>query len=384
MQNILICAALVILPFIHLPGWDNREIKFVLSGFFALLIFLNQIWKDGLKGTRNVWFLLLLGYLFIHPNFMPIFKISIQDAKVGAFWIYQPMYFIVIFALFYLAVSSISRLRVSIECFFTAIEWVAFVTALYMILQHFGIDQFFKPLVSEQIKNTPSAQMIGAFNHPILASTFLSMCVPVLLHKGNWIRIITVVSVIVLSKSMMGIASLAMCVILYYGVRNLSFLIQLIVALSALTIPYWDLIRKLIVHESSGRLGIWSFIFQDFIHPIHHGITKTYALTGNGIGSFRYISQAIHNSPWKEAHNDYLEFLYNCGFIGLFLLLMALWTVLKPSFKQAKSDPFVRVSLCSLVSSCVAAFGTFNWQMGAHIFYTVFFAGILTNLTLEN
>ena len=85
-------------------------------------------------------------------------------------------------------------------------------------------------------------------------------------------------------------------------------------------------------------------------------------------------SEASLNNFW-QAHNDYLEFLYNTGIVGLGLFLSALFVFLrKADIFRSKMSRHIFASL-SCIGIC--AIGTFVFQLGVFIIYTLTLAGML-------
>jgi hypothetical protein len=76
--------------------------------------------------------------------------------------------------------------------------------------------------------------------------------------------------------------------------------------------------------------------------------------------------------------------LYECGVVGLILLLGAIAWVFRRTYSfraiwRGETDPYRMSLLSSFLCICLCALGTFVWQIGPTIFYTVVIAGLLHN-----
>lgn len=78
------------------------------------------------------------------------------------------------------------------------------------------------------------------------------------------------------------------------------------------------------------RLQIWGEVFT---------LSNQYPWTGWGIGTFKVLYHAIsklHTRPWGEAHNDYLQVLFETGYIGLGLMVAFIGQLVWRIWRQAQ------------------------------------------------
>ena len=91
----------------------------------------------------------------------------------------------------------------------------------------------------------------------------------------------------------------------------------------------------------SGRLGIWHFALTDW--------WGTNPIFGAGVWAQRIpMGQAQmkflpNGEIWMEAHNEYLQWLYEYGLVGVAILTGWLWT-----HRRMFRDATVGASLCAL------------------------------------
>jgi O-antigen ligase len=109
---------------------------------------------------------------------------------------------------------------------------------------------------------------------------------------------------------------------------------------------------------------------KDLTSPIREGVEGRWPLTGLGLGSFYYTFHIRHHNSFFQAHNEYFEFLYNCGIGGLFLLLAAIWQMIKKGWNN-------KYLLASFICVLIIAGGTFIFQLGAPMYYSVVIIGLL-------
>jgi len=251
--------------------------------------------------------------------------------------------------------------------------------SVYAIGQWFGYDQFFAvKLDNPAAVHTTNYLVGGSMGHPTILAAFIVMIIPLAIYiKKYWMAAIMLVAVI-LTKSDIALGSLFASGIFYIGLRNKKTAIitavssAIIVAL-AVTAYINTPLKKYV--SDSGRFAMWADVIADVNNPMHSTLTDTYPWTGFGIGSFKYIYPVKNANIWYQAHNEYLEILYNTGIIGLFLFMMG-WIGLICGHRLF-TDTFPKVLLTSFFCISVCAGGTFPWQLGAHAYYTITILGLL-------
>jgi O-antigen ligase len=364
------------------PGFDTREPKMAIALVFALALSLVGIYQGKLKPLKNKWLLILMGYLLINIWLCPKPIFMYGNIQAGAFWLWQPLAQLLIFFLMFATITSIEFDDKQKNTILKVMSWVGLVMAIYVILQFFRIDQFYKLANTNEALGTPSNRLGGTLGHPTLVSPFIAMLIPICLYlKKYWFAGIMVIAVL-LTKSQIAIGVLVVTLIFFCALKNRKTAIRIsilsLIFLFLFITAYFQNPKIKSLVGDSGRFAQWQQILKDVKAPVVKGLEKTYPFTGLGIGSFKYIYHVKNNNTFNQAHNEYLEILYNTGIIGLFLFLMALWTILKGEYFK---DRYRKYLLTSFVCIAVCAGGTFVWQLGPHLYYTIV---ILALLNKEN
>jgi hypothetical protein len=153
-----------------------------------------------------------------------------------------------------------------------------------------------------------------------------------------------------------------------------------IILSSVVSIGYFKSAKIKSFVGDSGRFKVWSVIIKDVKNPMNaNGQAIKRSLTGFGLGSFRYLFHNQHKDltpgePFFEAHNEYLEVLYNTGIIGLGLFLMGIFFIIRQSFPLDRLNAHL---LASFICVAVSAGGIFCLQNGAIVFYILTITGLL-------
>jgi hypothetical protein len=136
--------------------------------------------------------------------------------------------------------------------------------------------------------------------------------------------------------------------------------------------------------KDAGRFREWRLMLDDWSSPLNEGKDNSFAITGLGVGSFQYVYPNKHQSTFRQAHNEYIQVLYELGLVGLLLMLGAIYWVVRMNFSWRKlwrgeMDQYRLALLSSFLCIAINAFGTFVWQIGPTIFYSAVIVGLLHN-----
>ena len=115
-----------------------------------------------------------------------------------------------------------------------------------------------------------------------------------------------------------------------------------------------DRLMKLKEDGGSGRISIWRDIIDHF--EVSDSISRWF---GHGYQSVYY--QLVPYGKHRLAHNSYLEFLYDYGYIGLIIFLCFFIMVIKKTYQAFRRKSIHNVSmlialLISVVFSCFSYF----------------------------
>jgi len=261
--------------------------------------------------------------------------------------------------LYYALVTNLTRDKISFLIY--SIISSAALVALYGVLEHFGID---KHLWVQDV----ASRVFSTIGQPNWLSAYLVAILPLPIflafnhchprsNRGSifyFSLALLFFITIIFTKSQSGLAATGLilaAIIIYFTGRKLKFIYFLIVPLIlVLAIAKRDFIVKinpfgvsnlaaLVEADRATRLaGSDSMIIRQVVWQGARELGLKNPLFGTGLETFGYtyftVRPALHNllSEWEflynKAHNEYLNFLANTGFVGLaaYLLLIG-WTL---------------------------------------------------------
>jgi hypothetical protein len=378
----LIGLGLGMIPFCLWKGLDTREPKLYAAMIFSLILSLYGFYKGRLKPYKNIWFLLFIIYIPINYFLSPQINFKILDSQIGTFWLVQAYLVIMIYLIALVAISSYEFSDKDKSLILKVMVWVGTIMSLYGALQYCGFDQFF---VGHIPGNFISKNVCGTLGTTCLFSPFIAMIIPIALYLKKYINSILMILMVFLCDSQIGYGAMFVSLIFLIGTKNKKMMIAMfslfIILSSVLSIGYFKSAKIKSFIGDNGRFKVWSVIMNDIKNPISDdkGNPKRFALTGFGLGSFRYLFHTQHKElipgePFFEAHNEYLELFYNTGVIGLGLFLMGIFFIIKQSFPLNRLNAHL---LASFICVTVSAGGIFCLQNGAIAFYVLTITGLL-------
>ena len=382
----LIVAGLVTIPFLTLQGYNTRIPKMGLALGIALAIGLIAIFQGKLKSFKNKPLLILIFFLLISVYFSPKPDITLLGLNVSNFWVWKPMFYISVFFLMLVTVSSLELSKEDIKLILNVMVWVGFIMALYCIVQSLNIEQFFtlNTKVAATI-HTPKNIIGGTLGHPTIVSPFIAMIIPIALYLKKRIKALIKFIAVCLTCSQVAIGAMLVSLVFYCATMRRKWLvggcILLISASAILGVGYFKSPQIKAFVKPSGRFGTWKQVVTDIKSPINKEGNR-YGLTGFGPGSFRYVFPVKHKSIMHQVHNDPLEIAFNTGIIGLGLFLWAIFYIFQINFSfkriwKGEPDKYRMALLSSFLCILLCSLGTFVFQLNPHIFYTLIIVGFL-------
>lgn len=383
----LVKCGLIVTPFLVIPGTDIRDIKLDIAGIVALGIGLSAIYEYGIKPYRNKWLMLFVWVTCSSYFLAPHAPVEMFGIDVTLFWIYKPMYYFLVFGLMLFAISSIKLDEISFSRILHIMTWCGFVTAIYIILQFFKLDQVFTTCTDGTY-----GHMAGFVGNPTHVSPFIAMIIPICLYLRRRTMAITGIVAVLMTRSEVALVAMIISLMFYVAMKSKRafFTTCATVALICIIVAgmaSFGVLRRDMVTDHE-RFEMWGKILTDTKTPQKTGSNQIYPLTGLGMGTFKYVFPFQHKNGFQQAHNDYLELLYNAGIIGLGLFLAGIALFFKKNFnikgifnKEERSRFYsLKVALfASLVCVCVSAGGTFIWQIGTTIYYSILIMGLISN-----
>lgn len=393
MTKFLINLGLVLTPFVVIPGIDVRDIKMTVASLIASALGLSGLRDGMIKPLSNKWFYYFVFYAVSCYIFAPNPALCLLGMNVGYFWVWQPMFNFLVFALAIVVISSIEFTGEQLDKTLRIMTMCGFLMACYVILQRLGIDQFFDNVGADHL-----GRMAGFVGNPTHVSPFIGMLLPLALHQRKYLFAGIMSIAIVCTTSQVAIGSTIIGIALYYALRKKRDLFGLVLVgvlvittLSIMCKNDTDFYLKLRGFAADNqRFMVYEQVIKDVnSKPFEHSNMR-YPLTGWGMGNFKYTFHFAHADNetfmrFHQVHNEYLEILYNIGIVGFVLFMLMLYTFFKEKairFYNSELSDLERALLSGFVLICIVAFGTFAWQIGTLAFYSVVIVGLLNNKSI--
>ena len=374
-------------PNVRIVAGDTRSHKELMAVALALFIGLLALYLGKMKPFRNKWLLFFIGLQMVTINLMPRIPLVINGTDNSGFWVWKPMFEVLCFLLMGIALASIEIKKRDIDNLLKIICFVMVIQAGYVILQSLGLDQFFRAKGIGVIGSVEFAERVGVLGQPTLVSPFIAMGIPIALYMRKFLFAAVMALAVCLTHSQVAIGAMVISLLAYVClVRPKNFLFVCPLTLISVAVAFKT---GLLNVNGNGRFEAWKSIIHGILDTKISGYEGVdFSLFGHGLGSFPYLSPTLeganHMAKFTSAHNEYLEIWWCCGIFGVVLAVMALGYIFIKGFKDTTEKlDYTRslniALLCSLLVSSLCALGTFTWQLGAHAFYTVFFAGLILN-----
>lgn len=391
MINWLLRIGLVVTPFIFAPGRVDpaREPKMAWALVFALAISLTSLYKGLLKPFKNRWAFILVGLYLLSFYLSPNAGLKLFGMASGRFWSWEPMYQGIIFLLFTITVASIDFNKKDLNILFDIMVWCGMIMATLVILQFFYLDQFFEHRFGTY------GRMAGTLGNPTLIGPYLMIVVPLALYRRRYVFAIAMLAATIMTRSDVALAGFVVMILSYIAFKSKKLFVTItvlfIILISSIGYIYTTSHEVRQIFPDNERFLTWSQAIEDIHTPIMTEATATYPITGIGPGSFKYIFHARHNSDndnFIYAHNEFVNVIFELGIAGLIAFLMTIGVMLKQkvSIKEIFSGTMnhrKRAMLASFMGIMTCAIGSFVWQIGTHIFYTLIVIGFLYNQSIE-
>ncbi len=383
--RILIYIGLAIIPFFLRAGQGTREPKMELALGLALAICLLALFQGRFKARWNPWFPAILIYLMVSYPFAPP-PVELIKANVPNLWAWKPTLAITIFMLMILTISSLHlRLR-DRRLMLSIMTWAGVVMSGYVFMQFFGVDQF---CIQKPDWYWPN-RIGGTMGNRTVVSPFIAMVIPLAIYLRRWWQAVIMFIAVAMCHGQMAVGAMVVSLLFLLGTRGRRRAMVtagvLVVMSLTLVIGYAFSERGRGFIDDSGRFPAWKATLEDWRQPSPESAPYSHALTGLGVGSFSYVFHQQHdgefNKPFRHAHNEYLQVLYEMGIIGLVLMLGAMVWVFKKNFSwrdvwYGRANHYRMCLLASFVCISISALGAFVWQLAPNLFYTVVILGLL-------
>lgn len=385
---------LLVIPFAYLDYIPMFEGKIFFFGIFAGALSLFVFYEKGVKPLKAKWLYLFCLWPMASALFMPRLITNTHQINDVNYWIWKPVLVSILCAALITVVASEYISVKEFEFFSKMVIYAGLATALMAILQALGLDDFFiKNTLNRDVEFVTQANVTGFMGHPTMYAPFVALCVPFALSAKKYSSAGLMTVSVLVSMSIVAIVALLAGLIAYSRLTmkwvSIDFFLgsQKRVVASSVVIAFLIVLTiagfiavgnpiKFVQRESNGRFDVWQKTLNDWKSPSFDG--KKYTLTGFGPGSFAYLYQIKNGGRWRQAHNDYLELLYSCGLVGVFLLFKAAQELTaRINFRNMNGS--VSTVFVSVLILALSAGGTFVMQNGVFLFYACFFIGLLHN-----
>ena len=374
----LIVLSLFIVPFISIRSQDIRELKSALAFVAMLMIGLLAFYKGKIKPFDNKWALILVCAVWLNIMMSPSSGLSFAGMELMQFWSWKPFCYLLVYLFGIVAIASHEKLNV--KYILNMMVWAGFIMSLFVILQLFCLDQFFR--ATGQVHD--QWNIGGTLGHSTFVSAFIAMIVPLAFYLKKRYIAYTIIVAVLITQSQVAIGAMAVSLAFYFGCRGRKQLMLAVICLIALTVGICAVgIAKPGYISDSGRFKEWKEIVKMVNTSIRPNVEVEkygkYPITGLGLGSFYYTYHVLRSQTGNicrmfQAHNEYLEWLYNCGIVGIVLLFLAISHIYKRNFNK---NEYRTALLSSFTCVAVSAGGMFVWQMGPHCLYSAVLVGLL-------
>ncbi|MFA6972859.1 MAG: hypothetical protein WC208_15865 [Gallionella sp.] len=381
--------------------------------------------------TCLIAFVLLAGIIFIMPNgiepriqritgftFSMLIASGIYLLKVDIFlgalilfaslisWItvyYDPRLYYEIFALIVFLIYIVKTRYLKRQVIYDIIIFVAFLNLLFQILQIFKI--YFVVI--------PHGQIPGLMSNINETSALYAMTAPAFFRRRRWFLLPIILAGLALSGSFQGV--LAFCLVAFvWSIINLrkakdSFkkivaVVLWLILLAGCFVTYVKPINYQVLRQE--RLVIWEASLKiASVKPIMGWGFNQYQTVVPLITSWKFLSPANQNMIYAQipnkkdferavqkvskeknyftgnsqrhnlyiqAHNEYVEWFFTGGLVGLLIALTFLARLLYRSLKMIDKVPFY-----GLLSASIVCFFGFSWHLTPLALITVLYIALI-------
>ena len=334
-------------------------------GFIVALFLLTPPWDYHITCNVNsavwLWCVVMAGFLaflFMYTKTPIPIKLIVVWAFVGSFfsvapyWSFQMTLPIVATAYFYAACKSVDNFEPILQ----AVQCAFFVICAFFIVQALGHDTLYN-------FNRPQPLVIGTTANTMVSSTLITCMAPFLLRYQK-LNIVPIILIAIITHSAGMWFALAVGLFVYIMLRVRSWRIcagvvsALILVLLALNAP-----QHAVRCFPAGRGPVWKKTIKLILkRPIGYG-PATYQLAFPALS--RDLTMMGTTKEWTQenikgthiaaiqAHNDYLQWAFEMGWVGSLLLL---WYIVY--LFRLRRDPIALAGLTMLVSIMLVHFPT--------------------------
>jgi O-antigen ligase len=274
---------------------------------------------------------------------------------------------VVLYGLFYYVLH---QMKIKRELIYKTLCFIGIAQAGLVILQYFNLGQFFFRISGSSHGMVRNSWPTGTLGNEALVSWCIALCSPFFLAFRELrykIGFIICGLAIVATGCTAGMLAYAGGYLFWLFFHNRRVAIVLTcVGLLFVSVAVWSgRVNPEAYFNPRHRLKIWAKVVEltrEAKVPMPDGrlAMKKGFITGHGMGSFR---QVFHiNAPefrshgiWAQAHNEYLQVLFEQGIIGLGIIMSLMWITFYNFIKSRKG----LIPITCLVGFSIIAFFSF-------------------------
>lgn len=402
MITALIILGIILIPFyeiifrlfpnVAVVAQDTRSHKEIMAVIIALAIGLSAQYSARIKPINNKWIFLFILFPIIAFSQIPRIPLVINSIDCSGFWVWKPMYEMICFFLMFLAICSKDFNEKETNLILKIIVWVVFIQSCYVVLQAIGLDQYFIVKQQQIAALVTSPNRVGTLGQPTLVASFIAMLIPICFHMKRYFFAIVGIIAVYLTGSMVAMIALAVGLILYFSIKHKKAILLFPISITLICIKSihlcltnYKLYTHYLEYANNGRFSAWKTTIGDMMNTPIQGYEGTdFSFLGHGLGSFAYLSTVADKTAFASVHNDYLELIYCIGLVGFLIFAIAVLTVVKDLFRDFKNtNSMTKTMITSIIIISICAFGSFPWQLGAHLFYSILIIGLIYNMKIK-
>ena len=341
-MNYILVALIAISQLIIFPGLSFRWAKEVSAQLLIVASLSWLIWK------KNKWLSMFIMWCLI--LFMSTKSLVIKDDANGVqfninVFTLLNMLNIILYGIFYYILREI---KIDRKLIYKTFCFVGIFQAVYVILQCLQIDQFFFH-IGEQ-PGVIKRWGVGLWANEALVSWCIAICSPFFLafkelrfKIGYWVCFIA----LLFTRCSTGIIGFIFGGLFWLYFKNKRLAIIITITLLLICLGMIASGKFAYYFNEPHRFKIWAKTLQ---------IWKGAPLTGWGLGSYRQLFQQLapefsSSGHWAQAHNEYIQILFETGIIGFGLFMALIFTtILKFIRNRVGIIPFTSLLIFGLVA----------------------------------
>ncbi len=351
---LLALSQIIIFPMLSFRWAKEVTLQLLILISLCYLIWQKNKWISLFIGWSVLLFFMGKGFIINDVNAIPTYNINI----LGLLNIIN----IVLIGVFYYVLHSI---KLNTKLIYKTLCFIAIFHAVYVILQKCQLDQFFYSISLHSTDGSPKISWpVSTWANEALCSWCITLCSPFFLaFKELRFKIgyfVCFVSVLLTGCSA-GIIGFILGFLfwLWHKNRRLTIVIILSLLLIGGILTYNGKLSYYL--QDTHRIKVWAKAIE---------IWRDRPITGWGVGSFRALfweraPEFRTDGHWAQAHNEYLQVLFETGIIGLGIVFGLIFTTALSYFRKRRG---LIPLTCLLIGAFISIFSfPFHTSMGAII-----------------